>query len=132
MKRKPAQRPPDAEATPDNGQQSQLISASWAGPLPPPSTLESFDHVVPGSAERIIAMAEREQAHRITFDQTEQRAAIREYAIGQILGWVTVMSCIGGAGYTAYIGAHATVSIAFLGVPVAAVIKQFLSRRRIR
>lgn len=77
-------------------------------------------------------MAEREQQHRIAFEAKEQGAAIREYGIGQWLGWITVMCCIGGAVFTAYIGAHYIVSLSLVSVPIAAVIKQFLSRRRIR
>ena len=77
-------------------------------------------------------MAEREQQHRIAFETKEQGAAIREYGIGQWLGWITVMCCIGGAVYTAHIGAHFSVSLGLVSVPIAAVIKQFLMRRRVR
>lgn len=133
MNKPTSRQPPSAKPAPKSGNGSnEVISASWSGPLPPPSTLADFEHIIPGSAERILGMAEREQAHRIGFDKAEQSAAIREYGIGQWLGWITVMACIAGAGYTAYIQAHALVSVAFLGVPVAAVAKQFLTRRRTR
>lgn len=36
----------------------------FQGPLPPPHTLEGYEKVLPGSAERIFAMAEKEQDHR--------------------------------------------------------------------
>lgn len=37
---------------------------SIRGPLPRPDTLKEFENVLPGSAERILRMAEKEQDHR--------------------------------------------------------------------
>lgn len=42
--------------------QSEVRSVSYSGPLPPPEHLAIYEETAPGSAERIIAMAEREQA----------------------------------------------------------------------
>jgi uncharacterized membrane protein len=42
-----------------------LQAQQWTGPLPPPAALEQFERVIPGGAERILRMAEQEQAHRI-------------------------------------------------------------------
>ena len=39
------------------------VRASFSGPLPPPELLKQYDEVVPGAADRIISMAEAEQAH---------------------------------------------------------------------
>ena len=54
--------------TPQNKQQSNQIiagvqSISW-GPIPPPETMQKYDQILPGAAERIIAMAEKEQTYR--------------------------------------------------------------------
>jgi uncharacterized membrane protein len=38
------------------GFQAELVA--WQGPLPPPQVLAEYDRVVPGSAQRIMAMAE--------------------------------------------------------------------------
>ena len=43
--------------------------AQFQGPIPPPSTLEGYERVVVGSAERIISMAEKEQSHRHDMDK---------------------------------------------------------------
>jgi hypothetical protein len=37
---------------------------SFRGPIPPPSVLAGYNEVEPGFAERIVAMAEKEQSHR--------------------------------------------------------------------
>lgn len=43
--------------------ESKSVTA-YSGPIPPPESLEKYEQVVPGSAERILAMAEKEQEHR--------------------------------------------------------------------
>jgi len=43
---------------------AQVTQETYQGPIPPPSLLQEYDAVVPGSAERILAMAERQSAHR--------------------------------------------------------------------
>jgi uncharacterized membrane protein len=37
---------------------------AWHGPLPPPESLKQYDVIVPGAAERILLMAEKEMEHR--------------------------------------------------------------------
>jgi uncharacterized membrane protein len=39
-------------------------SVSFSGPLPPPALLAKYNEVIPNGAERIMAMAERQSAHR--------------------------------------------------------------------
>ena len=58
-------------ALPKGTKVSITESSNFSGPLPLPATLDGYEKVLPGSAERIVAMAEREQEHRIS---TESRA----------------------------------------------------------
>ena len=41
-----------------------LTAQQFTGPIPPPNILEEYDRIHPGSADRIIKMAENEQLHR--------------------------------------------------------------------
>ena len=41
-----------------------VTEAAFSGPLPPPSMFEHYEQVLPGAANRIIAMAEKEQTLR--------------------------------------------------------------------
>ena len=36
--------------------------AEFSGPIPPPSIIEGYERVLPGSADRIISMAEKQSA----------------------------------------------------------------------
>lgn len=63
------------EGDPTRGRTSHLIVEKsehrFSGPLPPPDLLRQYDAIVPDAANRIIAMAEGQAAHR---RQLEDRA----------------------------------------------------------
>lgn len=48
-----------------------------SGPLPHPKDLAAYDEILPGSAERIVQMAERQQLHRHSIESTDLRAGIK-------------------------------------------------------
>ncbi|MBG6243268.1 MAG: DUF2335 domain-containing protein [Candidatus Symbiopectobacterium sp. Dall1.0] len=43
---------------------SLVRTETFTGPFPPPDILEKYNHVLPGAAERIFSLTEREQQHR--------------------------------------------------------------------
>lgn len=63
------------------------VSRSFSGPLPPPEVLEHFNRVVPGSADRIIRMAEEQFAHRTELEKKVINSDIARSKWGQILGF---------------------------------------------
>lgn len=73
------------------------VSAEFAGPVPHPSILEKYDRVVPGSAERILAMAERQSAHRIELEGLVIRSDIRKSERGQWFGLVVALAGLAAA-----------------------------------
>lgn len=82
----------------------QVVSASFQGPLPPPSYLERYEQICPGAAERIIRCMEREQEHRHTW---ERRALSGErwYSMtGLVAGWTTALALAAGATAAALYG----------------------------
>lgn len=82
----------------------EVVASSFSGPLPPPSVLESYNDVSPGSADRIIAMAEREQQQRHAWDNgllaTERRYAV----LGLLAGWTTAIALAAGAALAGIFG----------------------------
>lgn len=60
-------------SSPPNG---TVVSANWSGPLPPPGALQQFNVIIPNGAERIMAMVEQEQAHRIAIESKALRAEV--------------------------------------------------------
>lgn len=74
----------EGELLPDDkqeGAQQILISQrSHSGPLPDPQDLEQYNNVLPGAAERIVAMAEKEQAHRHKITNESNDATVSSMA----------------------------------------------------
>jgi uncharacterized membrane protein len=46
----------------------QVTVQQWAAVVPPPAALQGFETVLPGSADRILVMAEEEGSHRRRMD----------------------------------------------------------------
>lgn len=65
-------------------------SISHSGPLPDPDTLQRYEQVLPGLAERIVAMAEKQSDHRQSLERAvilngikaEGRGASYAFALG--------------------------------------------------
>lgn len=75
----------------------KIESASWLGPLPPPGALRLFEDVVPGSAERILAMAERQADHRIQMEKKIIRGDFTQSYLGLAAGFIlSTMVILGG------------------------------------
>jgi uncharacterized membrane protein len=92
------------------------------GPLPHPQILASYEQVLPGAAERIFQMAEREQRNRHdTADKTMRRETRREmyvsllYALGQVCGFLLGMSGIWAGTWLSYQGKNLVGFGTFIG-----------------
>jgi uncharacterized membrane protein len=100
----------------------QAVAEKFSGPLPPPKILQQYDQIAPGSAERIISMAESQSKHRqeierivITSDTKNARLGLH---YGLIIGLAAVVggvlcimngyevsgSIVGGTGLTGLVG----------------------------
>lgn len=77
------------------GQSSQVIaqhsSVTFAGPLPPPTILRQYDEILPGAAERILAMAERQAGHRQSLEASVIGGNIRDQRLGVIFGFIVAL-----------------------------------------
>jgi uncharacterized membrane protein len=112
-----------------NPSQNQVLSQQWSGPLPPPAALDQFNQIIPNGAERIMAMVEREQEHRIQAEAEILHATIKDTARGHWIGSIIAVVSIAGAIWTAYIGAHPSVSIALVGLPLVAIVQSVLRHK---
>jgi uncharacterized membrane protein len=69
---------------------------SFAGPVPHPDILKGYEELVPGSAARILAQAERQTEHRIAIERTVIDSDTRRSRAGLLYGFVLSLSAIGG------------------------------------
>lgn len=107
----------------------QVVSAQWQGPLPPPDALANFNDIIPNGAERIMRMVEEEQLHRISYEKAHLNAVSGDTRRGHYIGMVISTAAICGAVYTVYLGAHWSVSIALVGIPVLGIIRAIVGSK---
>src|SRR5438093_9488764 len=62
--------------------------ASFSGPLPHPDIVAKFEQVIPGAAERLLRMAEKQSNHRQSLERTVVDADIRRSWAGLWTGFV--------------------------------------------
>lgn len=75
-------RPPESIRT------SVVESAAFSSPQLPATMYRAYDEILPGSAERILRMAEKEQDHRIGWDGEALHRASQHGHLGLWLGFL--------------------------------------------
>jgi len=76
------------------------IQEYHSGPLPPPGVIKQYNEIIPGSAERILKMAEKEQEHR--FEMNKQTISIDKW--GQRYAFLIATLGLSMSGFLAYLG----------------------------
>ncbi len=72
---------------------------TFQGPLPKPSDFAQYDAVLPGAAERIIAMAEKQAIHRQSLERKVIDSDAFHALVGTISGLVIGLFGLGAAGF---------------------------------
>ena len=116
------------DALPEAVRTAVVEAASFSGPIPPPSMYGEYDRVLPGSADRIFSMAEKEQDHRIVSEQTALRASVQNSKLGQWFGFAIAVICIGAGAFLAMEGQTVAACIA-LGASAVGLVGRFLETR---
>ena len=73
------------------------VEASYTGPIPPPGMLVKYNEAVPGAADRILVMAERQSVHREAIESKVVDAGIQSQTRGSWFGFIVSMTAIIGA-----------------------------------
>ena len=68
---------------------------SFSGPIPHPETLKGYNEIVPGAAERILAMAEDDAKHLREMEAAALNTARAEARLGQWLGFGIGIAALG-------------------------------------
>jgi uncharacterized membrane protein len=79
----------------------EFAEEHFSGPIPPPRVLEGYEKIVPGAAERILAMAESDMRHQQQYDNAILKASKDNIARGQILGFLIGIATISASIYSA-------------------------------
>ncbi|KAA0570153.1 DUF2335 domain-containing protein [Azospirillum sp. Sh1] len=98
----------------------------FEGPMPPPALLRQYEEIVPGAAERILAMAERQLDHQIDWERTAISAQARNAFWGLSYGFIIGIALIGGAIFCAVAG-HEQVALALVGASALGLVPAFVN-----
>jgi len=84
--------------SPEEQRVTAVMSAVYrfSGPLPPPEELAKYEQILPGSANRIISMAEQQSSHRQELEKTVIGANARTQTWGLVSAFIIAMTAIGG------------------------------------
>ena len=115
------------ESLPEDARISIVKAASLSGPLPPPAMYESYEKTLPGSANRIMTLAEDEQRHRAEWEDNVLDAVKGDTERGQHIGAALAIVCVGGAIYLASNGEQIVAAIP-AGVSARGLAGRFLFR----
>lgn len=91
-----------------------VITQQYSGPLPQPKDLAEYNSLIPDGANRIMAMAEKEQEarHKFNYDASKSRNKGQNYAMCSVI-LIT--------GLSAYLGAYIASSTIMVSALVAIV-----------
>lgn len=103
----------------------QVITSSFAGPLPPPDILVQYNNAVPDAAERIIVMAERQASHRMALEDRVATADIRRSNAGLTAGFVVALAGLGTAFFLVDRG-HEIPGMTIGGIDLAGLVTAFV------
>jgi Predicted membrane protein len=113
----------------NNGETSVEVTTAYQGPLPSPEILQGFENVLPGAAERILAMAEKEQKNRHNIEQKLSAASILSVAFGIGCAFLSVI-IIGFLIYQAIEKGDTVTAVSLSSTSLVGVVSMFIWFRR--
>lgn len=106
-------------------QRGVTIHESFIGPLPSPSHLEKYEQILPGAADRIISMAEKQSSHRQDLEKQVIKSDIRNSLLGLIFGFIIGLGGVSCGFYLIYIGKIIEGGL-FSGATIVALVSAFI------
>lgn len=96
------------------------------GPIPSPEVMFGYEKVIPGAANRILEMAERQSAHRIELEKIAIPSQLKESARGQMYGFIlAIMLILAGVGLT--VVGYSNVGITIFSITILSLAGLFIN-----
>lgn len=67
---------------------TRVIASEFSGPLPPPDVIRDYEGVMPGFADRIMALTERQAVHRQEMERIIISAESRDSLLGVLFAFI--------------------------------------------
>lgn len=95
--------PPSTPTAPPTFQ-THITGVQYSGPIPPPAMLGEYDKIVPGAADRMLKMAELQEAHRHSLEKAHVHGNLISQYVGQVSGLLIGLAGIGSGTFLLYSG----------------------------
>lgn len=105
------------------------VSEQFSGPMPHPKHLREYDQILPGAAERILSMAERNLDHNMQSNRTALEAEIDDRKRGMYFGFFSLVFLIGGGFGSLFVTDNPIVPGIFLGTAALGAVGMFVRGR---
>lgn len=120
----------DSSDTPEQNALEALriqLESAWSGPLPQPAVLAQYDLLLPGAAERILAMAETVATGHIKTADKYAVAEIEQAKLGQLMAFsLTIVAFITAIVF--FVLGKTWAGSAFISFPAIMLIRTFVTR----
>lgn len=100
----------------------------YSGPIPHPQLLNGFEQIVPGAAERILAMAEENGKHQREMEKKALDVTYRTILTGQIFGFLIGILAFATCIVALYLGSENT-AMTVGGITVTGLVTVFVTGR---
>lgn len=107
----------------------RAFASFWSAPLPRPEVLAKYNAAFPGCAERIVAMAEQQSAHRQKIESEVISGNVYSQKTGLWLGFILALIVISSGAWLVYNG-RVEWGAGFISVPLIALISVFVLGKR--
>jgi uncharacterized membrane protein len=115
-------------APPDVAEATYTAIRAHIGPLPPPEVLARYERLLPGSAERLFQMVERDQTHRFSLEHKIVDREARVAMMGQVFGLLVALAVLAVA-IVAIQAGNATAGAALSAVDIVGLAGVFVAGR---
>lgn len=95
---------PESEGSLVRGRVQVSTTSIHTGPLPPAEMLADYDAILPGAADRILTMAEKQQNHRQAMESKVLDSHIERSSHGLYAGLVVALVGLGVSAYGLFLG----------------------------
>ena len=106
-----------------------VVSEQFSGPMPHPKHLREYESVLPGSAERLLSMAERNLDSNVAIQTAVVKAEISDRKLGMWLGATLFALLIIGAFSALFVTDNPLVPGLFLGTAAIGGVVAFIRGR---
>ena len=111
-----------ADVVPEESHIFTISAQAWVGPLPDPVTMERYESLVPGAAERFLGLLEGEVTHRQVMDNRDSRR--RDW--GLAFAFIVVVLIVAAGVGLIYLG-YGWAGAAVIGINVVGLAAVFIT-----